>query len=158
EHDRMWQELGSRPIEDLIDLQSVTEPRWLAAMDVLTALLDPALHWDEHQLCVIACRMVSLSLEHGNSDASCLAYTFLGAVLGSQFGEYRAGFRFGRLGLDLLEKRELLRFKARVDLVFGHLVNPWTRHFRTSREFVQRAFETAQETGDLSYASYACLC
>jgi signal transduction histidine kinase len=35
-------------------------------------------------------------------------------------GQYQAGFRFGKLGLDLVEKRGLGRFKARVYSCFGH--------------------------------------
>ena len=64
-------------------------------------------------------RMANLSLEHGNSDASCLAYIVLGTVLGPDFGDYEAGYRFAQLGLDLVEKRGLDRFKARVYLGFG---------------------------------------
>jgi len=51
--------------------------------------------------------MAALSLEHGNSDGSCLAYVWLGGILGTYFGDYQTGFRFGRLGLDLVEKRGL---------------------------------------------------
>jgi predicted ATPase len=61
--------------------------------------------------------MVNLSLEHGNSDASCYAYPLLGAVLGSEFGDYRANSRFGKLSLDLVQQRGLDRFEAGVYLV-----------------------------------------
>src|SRR5260221_572593 len=101
--------------------------------------------------------MATLSLEHGNSDGSCLAYAWLGSVLGMYFGDYQVGFRFGRLGLDLVEKRGLDRFKARVYLVFAvHVVN-WTQNLSISRGFLRRAFEAAQETGDLSYVAYSCV-
>jgi PAS domain S-box-containing protein len=102
--------------------------------------------------------MVNLSLEHGNSDASCFGYIRLGMVLGPHFGDYRAGFRFGKLGLDLLEKHGPLRLKARTYLDFGHLVNPWTRHLRTGVELLHRGFDAAQETGDLTYACYIRNC
>src|SRR5580704_10996279 len=73
------------------------------------------------------------------------------------FGDYQAGFRFGRLGLDLVEKRGLDRFKARVYLVFAvHAVN-WTQNLSISRGLLRRAFEAAQEAGDLSYVAYSCV-
>ena len=100
--------------------------------------------------------MVNLSLEHGNSDGSCFAYVWLGMILGPHFGDYRAGFRFGKLGFDLVEQRGLDRFKARVYMSFGNLVIPWTRHVQTGRDLVRRAFDTANRIGDLTFAAYSC--
>ncbi len=43
---------------------------------------------------------VTLVLEdHGNTDASCHGYVMAAAVAGPRFGDYPAGFRFGRLAL-----------------------------------------------------------
>ena len=60
---------------------------------------------------------VNLSLERGNSDGSCFAYVWLGVIAGPHFGDYQAGFRFGQLGYELVEKRGLKRFQARTYLV-----------------------------------------
>ncbi len=156
-YDKLWERLGPRSIEALLDLPFMTDPDRRATMDVLTALASPALFTDEHLFRLVVCRMASLSLDHGNSDGSCLAYVWLGGVLGTYFGDYQAGFRFGRLGLDLVEKRGLDRFSARVYLVFAVHVAPWTQHLRTSYAFLRRAFKAAEEAGDLSYAAYSCI-
>ncbi len=100
--------------------------------------------------------MVNLSLEHGNSDGSCFAYVWLGMILGPHFAEYQAGFRFGRLGYDLVEKRGLHRYQARAYMSFGNLVMPWTRHIQTGRDLVRRAFDAANRAGDLTFAAYSC--
>ncbi|WP_437594471.1 sensor histidine kinase [Sorangium sp. So ce1000] len=154
EYERLWQKLGSRPIEALLDLPPMTDPDCRTTIDVLASCEGPALVTDENLLSLLVARMVNLSLDHGNSDASCLAYVRLGSVLGPRFGDYRAGFRFGKLGLDLVEKGALVRFKARVYMVFWYNINPWTRHVRTSVEPLRGAFHVAQETGDIIYASY----
>ena len=107
EYERIWRQIGRRSIEELVDLPLMTDPEWRATMDVLTAVVSPALFTDENLLCLVICRMANLSLEHGNSDASCFAYVWLGMLLGPRFGDYRAGFRFGKLGLDLVEQRGL---------------------------------------------------
>jgi PAS domain S-box-containing protein len=157
DYDELWKRLGSRSIEALLDLPFMTDPDRCATMDVLTALASPALFTDEHLFRLVVGRMASLSLEHGNSDGSSLAYAWLGGVLGTYFGDYQAGFRFGRLGLDLVEKRGLDRFSARVYLVFAVHVAPWTQPLRTSCAFLRRAFKAAEEAGDLSYAAYSCI-
>ncbi len=157
EYTRLWQRLASRSIEALLDLPLMTDPDRRATMDVLTVLTSPALFTDLNLFRLVVGRMAALSLEHGNSDGSCLAYVWLGGVLGTYFGDYQAGLRFGRLGLDLVEKRGLDRFSARVYLVFAVHVAHWTQPLTTSRALLRRSFEAAQDAGDLSYAAYSCI-
>ncbi|WNC95492.1 AAA family ATPase (plasmid) [Paraburkholderia sp. FT54] len=156
-YDRLWQYLGEGSIEALLDLPLMRDPERCATMDVLTVLTSPALFTNLNLFRLVVSQMATLSLEHGNSDGSCLAYAWLGGVLGTYFGEYQAGFRFGRLGLDLVEKRGLGRFRARVYLVFAVHVAHWTQPLQTSLAFLRRAFEAALEAGDLSYAAYSCI-
>src|SRR6266568_282123 len=155
EHERIWCQIGSRSIEDLVDLPLMTEPELRGTMDVLNAVLPAALFTDENLFCLVLCRMANLSLEHGNSDASCHAYVCLGMLLGHGFGNYPAGFSFGKLGLDLVEQRGLRRFEGRIDLLFGGCLLPWTQPIRTGRSLVRRAFEVATRLGDLTYAGYS---
>ncbi len=156
EYERIWQQLGARPIEALVDLPPMTDTVCRATLDVLTAVEEPAYFADENLQCLVIARMANLSLEHGNSDGSCVAYVQLGWLLGSRFGDYQAGFRFGKLGLDLMEKRGLERFRAQVSQLFGYFVNPWSRHLRTGLGLLRRSFATAQEAGDVKYAVFSC--
>ena len=156
EYERIWQQLGNRPIEALVDLPAMTDPACRATLDVLTAIEEPAFFIDENLRCLVVARIVNLSLERGNSDGSCVAYVQLGWFVGPRFGDYEAAFRFGKLGLDLVEKRGLERFRTRVSQCFGYFVNPWSRHLRDSLGLLRRSFTTAQETGDLKYAVYSC--
>jgi PAS domain S-box-containing protein len=156
EYDRLWQRLGSSPIEALLELPLMSDPDARATMDVLTVLTSPALFTDLNLFRLVVGQMTALSLEHGNTDGSCLAYVWLGGILGTYFGDYQTGFRFGRLGLDLVEKRGLERLSARVYLVFAVHVAHWTQHLPTCGVFLRRAFDAAQHAGDLTYAAYSC--
>jgi predicted ATPase/signal transduction histidine kinase/CheY-like chemotaxis protein len=156
EYERIWRQLGSRSIEELIDLPLMTDPDWRATIDVLTIVISPAMFTDAILRNLIVGRITNLSLEHGNSDGSCFAYVWLGMILGHHFGDYRAGFRFGRLGYELVEKRGLHRYQARAYVAFANLVMPWTKHIQSGRDLVRRAFDTANKAGDLTYAAYCC--
>src|SRR5207249_8501931 len=59
----------------------------------------------------VICRMVNLSLEHGNSDASCFAYVFLGMIAGPHFDNYAGGFQFGRLGYELTKSADCIAIR-----------------------------------------------
>ncbi|MBV8486341.1 MAG: AAA family ATPase [Verrucomicrobia bacterium] len=156
EYDRIWRQLGSRSIESLADLPSITDPVCGAMLDVLTALEEPAYFTDQNLRCLIVARMVNLSLENGNSDGSCVAYVQLGWFVGPRFGDYQAAYQFGKLGLDLVEKHGLERFRARVTQCFGYFIRPWSRHLSGSVELLRRSLATAQQAGDLKYAVYGC--
>ena len=154
EYARIWSQLGGRTIEALIELPFMSDPASLATMNVLTKIIVPALYTDANLHLLVTCRAVNLSLEHGNCDASCAAYAFLGILAGPRFGDYQEAYRFGRLGYDLVEERGLTRFQARVYMEFGNVVLPWMRHVRLGRDFLRRAFEAANKIGDLIYAAY----
>jgi PAS domain S-box-containing protein len=154
EYERIWSQLGSRLIEDLIELPLMSDPASLATLEVLTKIGPPAFYTDANLIALVTCRAVNLSLERGNCDASCIAYAYLGIIAGPRFGDYQTAYRFGQLGYDLVEGRGLTRFRARIYMDFGNVVLPWTKHVRAGRDLVRRAFEAANKVGDLTYAAY----
>ncbi|HEX3991890.1 MAG TPA: AAA family ATPase, partial [Acetobacteraceae bacterium] len=156
EYERIWSLLGSSTIEDLIDLPLMDDPASLATVDVLGKLVPPASHTDANLVCLASCKAASLSLERGNCDASCVAYVMLARVAGPLFGDYRAGFRFGQLGYELVERRGLKRFEAGTYLNFAIYVLRWTKHVRASRDLMRHAFDAANRIGDLTYGAYTC--
>ena len=155
EYERIWSWLGVRQIGDLVNLPLITDPDVLDVLDVFTEVLMSARFIDKNLLALVCCRIVNLSLERGNSDAACFAYVTLGMYAGALFGNYEAGYQLGKLGYDLVEKRGLHRYQARTYLSFGHLITPWTRHVKTGRALMRRAFDAARTVGDLTWAAYS---
>jgi len=155
EYEQIWERLGSREIEALIDLPLMTDPTSLATMDVQAKIAAPVFFTDVNLSSLLACKTVNLSLEHGNCDASCVGYVRVGMIAGSLFDDYQTGFRLGRLGCTLVEQRDLKRLPASTYHLFGAHVVIWTRHIRAARDPLRRAFETANKTGDVTYAGYS---
>jgi PAS domain S-box-containing protein len=154
-YDGVWARVGARAIEDFVDLPLATDQDALAALDLLIRVAVPGHLFESIYLyAVIVCTAVGLGLERGHTDASCIAYLELGMLSGPLFGQFEAGYRFGRLGCDLVERPELRRYQARTFEAFGFVV-AWTRHVRKGREFLFRAFDLASRIGDISFAGYA---
>ena len=145
--------LRGREIEDLIDLPVMSEPEYIATHDVLDWSLKTALFTDPNLLCLLICGLVNISLEHGHSGASCDGYIWLGMIAGPRFGDYKAGFRFGRLGYDLVERHGLKRSRPHTYLSFAVLIVPWTKHVRIGEELIGQAFDIANSIGDLTTAA-----
>jgi PAS domain S-box-containing protein len=156
EYDRIEESLGARSIESLIDLPEMEDPIQRTIVDLLAALEEPAFFTDENLRSLMVARMVNISLVNGNTDGSCIAYVHLGWFLAPRFGDYEAGFRFGKLGLELVERPGLQRFRARVLQCFGYFINPCSAHLRAGIPLLRRSFGLAQEAGDLTYAGYCC--
>jgi PAS domain S-box-containing protein len=154
EYEHVWEALGDRTIEDLIDLPLMDDPASLCTMDVLTKVLPPAAFTDANLASIAICRAVSLSLERGNCDASCFAYSNFSRMTRKRFSDYKAAYRLGDLGYNLIEKRGLTRLQISSYLCYGLFVAPWTKHVRFAHDVIQRAFELANRNGDLMWASY----
>ncbi|MFS8975393.1 AAA family ATPase [Cupriavidus necator] len=155
EYDRIWSQLGDRTIEELIDLPLMEDAASLGTVEALSKLFAPALQTDANLACLTICKAVSLSLERGNCDASCVLYANVGRVAGRRFGDYQAGYRFGQLGCELVDRRGLKRFEAKTYLCFSIFVVRWLKPVRTCRDLLRRAFTAANRIGDLPYGAYA---
>ena len=151
EHERLWQQLGSRPIESLFDLPAMSDPETRLTIDVLCELQGSS-HWmDQNLEHLLLLRMANLSMQHGNTDASTVAYAYLSLVVGVRFGQYAAAYRFGLLAIDLVDKKGLDRAKLRVYWGVGAWVVPWVRHLREARPVLRRSLESCENWRPLPY-------
>jgi PAS domain S-box-containing protein len=151
EHERLWRQIGGRTIESLFELPLITDPEIRATMDVLSELLGPAYWTDRKLMHLLVLRMAGLSIGCGNTDASAVAYAYLGVVVGARFGRYGDGYRFGVLAVDLIDRKGLDRGKSRVYHNVGAWVVPWVRHLREARPLLRRALDSAEHWRPLPY-------
>ena len=98
ECEKVWQTLGERSIESLIDLPSMIDPEIQAAMRVLSVLYSSAFSIDIKLFYLCICHTVNLTLKHGTTDASAHGYAYFGFILGPAFHRYSDGYRFAKLG------------------------------------------------------------
>lgn len=156
QYENLWQLMAGREIEDLLDLPLMTDEEIRSALDILQALFAAALCSDQNLFLLCACHMVTLSLQYGNCDASAMGYGFLGMGLGPVFGKYDQAYRFGQLASNLVEKRNLNAYKARIQFIVGDTINYWVNHLRTNLDFLYSCFETSSKNGDITFAGYCC--
>jgi predicted ATPase/signal transduction histidine kinase/GAF domain-containing protein len=151
----LWQRLEATSIEALLDLPQMIDADCRATMRVLAGLFSPAQFTDLNLYRLIIIRMATLSLEHGNTDQSCVAYVNLGSLLGNYWGEPEVGYRVGRLGVDLAERSGFDHLKGVTYSLFALHVAHWTQHVATCQALLRQAFEYAREAGSLTFAAFA---
>jgi PAS domain S-box-containing protein len=153
EYDRISFELKSRTLEDLIALPLISNPTALATLNVLSKLVP--MYTEPNLLALDICCAVALGLEYGHGDGSCVAYVLLGMLAGSHFGDYEMGYRFARVGYELVEQRGLRRFQAPTFHPFGDRVMPWTKPIRACRDILHRGLDAANKVGPLTYVAFS---
>jgi PAS domain S-box-containing protein len=157
EYELIWSHLGSRTIEQVAESPLMTDPESLATLEVLLMSGNCAAVLDENLNCWTICKAVNLCLERGICDGACLAFAVLSRPAVQYFRDYKTAFRFGQVGLALIEERGLKRFEARSYLWFAELTVPWMKHLRTCVDLLRRGFEAANKIGDLTFVNFANL-
>jgi PAS domain S-box-containing protein len=153
EYETVWQTLGARPIESLIELPLMTDPEMQAAMQVFSVLPAPAYFTDFHLYCLQSCRMVKVSMQYGTSGPSAHSYACLALMLGPAFHRYRDAYRFAKLACDLVERHGFIAYHAKVRYGMG-TVAFWTQPIATAIDFMRTTFRAGIEAGDLTFACY----
>jgi PAS domain S-box-containing protein len=155
EYEEIWSHLGSRSIEEIAALPLMGDPESLATVEVLIKTGVPASITDENLNCWSICKSVNFCVERGNCGASCYAYVVLSRVAIGHFRDYKTAFRFGQVGLALIEGRGLKRFEARTYIFFAGLIAPWMKHVRTCADLWHRGYDAANKIGDFTFANFA---
>jgi predicted ATPase/two-component sensor histidine kinase len=148
-------EIDSGSIDARLTLPVIADPIQRIILDVLTALLPPAFFTDNNLVCLVLCRMATISKIYGNSHASSLGYAYLGMVLGPRFGAWAAGYNFGHLGFRLSNEQGLDLLKPRVQMTFSYHVMPYTMPIAQGDALLREAFDSANDRGDLTYAGFS---
>ena len=158
EYDRLWRRLGPGSIEALLDLPLMSDPDRRATMDVLTALAlagpvhrrepFPPRHrsdgdpqpgaWQQRRIMPRLC----VAGRHPRDRTSATTR--------------RVPLRQAWRWIWSKSAGSTASAPASI-LVFAVHVAHWTQHLPTCRAFLRRAFEAAQNAGDLTYAAYSCV-
>ncbi|MET0280041.1 MAG: AAA family ATPase [Steroidobacteraceae bacterium] len=159
EYSLLRHRLREQDLDILVDRPVMTDARQSASLDILMAMLPPAVYTNKQLVLLVLCRMANLSIQHGNTDASSVGYAYLGMYLGPTFNDYAGGYDFAKLGLGLVEHRGLSRFKARVYMTFGYHVLPWTKPLDEGTfPLLRQTLEAANDSADLNYVGYYWYC
>lgn len=148
--------LAGKKIEDLALLPEMTAESPLLLMRVLARVASSCYLAAPELFALITLKLVGLSLKHGNSYISTLAYSQYGILL-CGIGEIEMGCRFGKLAVDLLQKIDAWEFKSRIILTFGCFVEHWQASFNNTLKTFMNSLQSAMECGDPEFAAYSLM-
>jgi len=150
--------VGRNQVADLINLPAMKDEYKIAAMRILMNAIPAASNANPMILPLIVFKMVTLSLKYGNSSSSSSGYCMYGMLLSGVLGNINAGYQFGQLSINLLEKLGAKEQKVNIYFLFNNFIRHWKEHLKETIEPFFDAFQSGIETGDIQYACYSCFC
>ncbi|MBD0344853.1 MAG: GAF domain-containing protein, partial [Coleofasciculus sp. Co-bin14] len=131
----------------------ITEPELQAAIHIMSSITVAAYAAAPELVVLLSISQANLSIKHGNSTSSIFGYVCYSAILCGTFQDIETGYKFGKLGLKLLERLNAVKNKAQVFNVFGGCVMFWKEHLRKTIPMLSEGYQSGVETGDFECAS-----
>jgi PAS domain S-box-containing protein len=153
---------AGREIEDLINLPEMTEPVPLAAIYILASTVGAAFMVSPALMVLVVCKMVNLSIAHGNTIWSLLSYATYGMMLCGVVQDIELGYRFGKLSLNLAKRLSNKKGNCKALLVAGFHIIHWKDHLRETFPILTEGYQSGIASGEFEFASYCafslCYC
>ncbi|RKH47240.1 GAF domain-containing protein, partial [Corallococcus sp. AB050B] len=143
--------LGEHAIEALLSLSPMRAPDMEAAMSVLASFLPTAYFSNPRLHHLVACQMVSLTLQHGLTSASTMGLTAYGFELVITHKQYARAASIARVALALVERHGFVADEAKVSLVVGVALLSWVEPPRSLYTYVERALRAGRRAGDVVF-------
>jgi PAS domain S-box-containing protein len=141
--------------DNLINLPKMTDPESLAAMSILGSMLGIGYIGIPELLLPLVLTQIDLSIKFGNAPKSSFAYATYGVILCTTIQYIEAGYKYGKLGLRLVEKLNAKYLKAGVLDILGNHILHWKEHLKGSLSILKEAYFSAVETGNLYFLGYS---
>ncbi|MDY6932256.1 MAG: serine/threonine-protein kinase PknK, partial [Halobacteriota archaeon] len=141
--------------EKLLDLPELTDARKLSISRLFSTTCLPAYSEDPKFMIQMSLKFLSFSLINGNSRYVGLAYLVYAIVLCGALRNMEEGFLFGNLALKSLEKYEDSGLKTKIISLYGIMINHWGEDANEDIKYIEKAYESTPETGDILWASYS---
>lgn len=146
---------------ELIDLPACTDATACAAMDCLGRLILVLGSAASPLFPIAVCRLVQLSLGHGNSAMSPCGYTFYGLLV-SQSRDYELAYQLGQVALAISEKHQDPAARAQIALFANFQLSHWKTPLADLSARFRVAYQHALSAGSpfdaANSATTLCIC
>jgi len=136
--------------DDLINYELMTDSNKIMAMKFLAKLSEPLYISRPSDQPIVVFKMVQLSLEHGMSPISPLAFVTYGSFLASM-GDIREGYRYARIAKALLNKVSS-RQAAGETIAYSAQLLAYAEPMQSALEFHIEGGKAAMSSGATVYA------
>ncbi|QLE50356.1 GAF domain-containing protein [Nostoc sp. C057] len=150
--------LNDRSIESLLELPQIAAPEKKAAMVILSSIISAAYQAAPELLPLVIFAEFDLSVEYGNAPESTHGYVMYGLTLVATLGDIDAGYRFGQLGMNLMQRIHAPKLTAKTIFAFNCFLRHWQEPAKYTLEGYLQAYASGLESGDIEYVALSLMC
>ncbi len=153
---RLAEMMRDRDIYDLLNHDTqVPPPRIQSAIKLLVAIDPPVYITGKNSLyALVGLLGTRYSIEHGNIAESAKSYANYGMLLGLIQGDYRRGYTFADMGVELAHRFNSKAMHCQAGLMLGSFAHPWARPIEGASKVNNESFLAGMEAGETQYAAY----
>jgi predicted ATPase/signal transduction histidine kinase len=149
---------GPRSLADLIAAPEIAAPEMIATLKTLMSMwISAYLVADERVVQWCSVRLANLTLQHGNSEMSALAFVQYGYLCVARLGKFEEAQEYGDLALKLANGCDNLEMRGKIYFMYCMSISHWKRHVSYGTELLRKAYSLSVEGGDWTYAVYAAI-
>ncbi|WP_414625076.1 AAA family ATPase [Calothrix sp. CCY 0018] len=146
--------LDGREISSLLSLSQMQDAEKIIASKILMNL-DPATYIGQVELYpIVSLKLVALSLKYGNISESAKGYSNYGILLGSVLQNYKSGYEFGLLGVNVSNNFNNPSLKCKTYFIFAAFINHWFKHIKLTNKLFDEAYQFGLDAGELQFTGY----
>jgi len=143
--------LARKSMPELVNLPAMTDTRVLTAMRIATRISSTAYVVDPNLFAALVLKEVELSARFGNADVSPFAYALYGTIHCGVLHDYKRGYQFGKMALELQERLEESEHLPRTAFTSAATSQHYMESLRDTFEPLLGAYKRALENGDLEF-------
>ncbi|EIK95728.1 senson histidine kinase [Pseudomonas sp. M47T1] len=147
--------LGGRAIDALLAHHTVDNSFITAALDLMAAMIIPAILVERDLALQVLGRMVQMTVRHGVSSASVPGLAWFGVLLADEYAAHQEGLEYAELAVRLERTLGVGATQATTQLALGR-VSVWTRSLAFSLACGEQALAAARREGRVALSCYAC--
>jgi diguanylate cyclase (GGDEF)-like protein len=142
----------------LLQAEEVTSPEVLLELRIYYALSHSTYQTGLFKAFVmVGCRMVQVTLTHGQSDLSCIGYVAYLTAMSAMRKPYPLCYRMGKLALNLAEQRDNKYFRLTVYQYFSGFYQHWMEPLADTFAYLEKGIELGHSGINPLSAGYATL-
>ncbi len=141
-------------MDEISDLPEMTDPKQLAAVQLLTIISGAAYQGQPELFAPIVFRLVNLHQENGLSPLASYAYSVYALLLCGPLEDIETGYHAGMLALKMQDRFKAREVECKVRFVVESFVRHWKEPHRDMLRYFVETVQVGLETGDFVYVAY----
>ena len=150
-------QLRGKGLARLQDLKPMWDRKMILAMDIAHKAIPAAYFLDTRLVILLSLQMSALSLRHGHTNSTPVAFATLGVLWGSFLGDYQNGARIGEIALRLSEHPAYRDVRCKTNFIVGNYIAGWSAGSGHALALMQKGVREGVASGETTHLTYCAV-